>query len=78
MGQPLGFDSGGSHWVLGQTKGQNPKPTRRGFEWTKLEGLWTTVVAGNHLKRVVFGCAAAETEQVAALQPSLEGCGAHS
>ena len=35
-----------------------------------------TEVAGNHHQRVVFGCAAAETEQVAALHPSLGQCGA--
>ena len=46
------------------------------MERCKICALGPTEVAGNHHQRVVFGCAAAETEQVAALQPSLEGCGA--
>ena len=36
-----------------------------------------TEMAGNHHQRVMFGCAAAETEQGCSLQVSLGVCRAH-
>ena len=45
MGQLWGADSGGSQGYLGQNNGQTMNPTRRGFERSKVDGLWTTMVA---------------------------------
>ena len=53
MGQKFGLDSSGVHRVLGQTKGQNPKPTRRRVEGIKNWAFWNTVEDRNQPPKVV-------------------------
>ena len=49
------LDSSGVQRSRGQALGQYLKPTRGGFERTKIGALGPTEVAGNHHQRVVFG-----------------------
>ena len=78
MGQLWWPDLGGVHWVLGQHIGQKMIPTRRGADRNKNGTMGLPEVAGKPPPSCGGGGGSAETEQQLALQPSLEGCGAHT
>ena len=62
----------------GQSIGQRGDSGRRGDEINQELGVGPNGVATNHHQSGGGGCGICCTEQLAALQPSLEGCGAHN
>ena len=70
--------SSGSQWFQGQTKAQPIEPGRRGVGRNQVGGCETTMVAVKPPPSGGGGIGICCTGQLVALQPSLEGCGAHS